>query len=56
MGLKGITRSEKNQRKTNTIWFHLHAESKKDSQTKQKQIHRHREQTVAKGDGGEWVK
>ena len=37
------------QRKTNTIWYHVHVESKKYIQMnlfmKQKQTHRHRKQT-----------
>ena len=41
--------SEVNQRKTNTICFHLYVESKKLNNgiyiTKQKQTHRYREQT-----------
>ena len=30
MDLKGIMLSEISQRKTNTIWFHIHVESKKE--------------------------
>ena len=41
--------SEISQRKTNTVWYHLYVESKKYNKqmniTKQKQIHRYREQT-----------
>ena len=44
MDIKGIMLSEISQRKTNTIWFHIHAESKKNKmnreQTKQNQTHR----------------
>ena len=42
------------ERKTNTIWFHLYVESKKQNKliniTKQKKSHRYREQT-ARGKG-----
>ena len=44
MDLEGIMLSEVNQRKTNTICFHLYVESKKLNNgiyiTKQKQTHR----------------
>ena len=49
MDLEGIMLSEISQRKTNTVWYHLYVESKKYNKqmniTKQKQIHRYREQT-----------
>ena len=39
-------------RKTHTIWFHSHVDSKKTNTTKHKQTHRIREQTgVARGEG-----
>ena len=31
MGLEGNILSKINQRRTNTVWFHLHVESKKQS-------------------------
>ena len=40
MDLEGVMLSEISQRKTNTIWFHLHAESK--TKTKPYQTHRYR--------------
>ena len=49
MDLEIIVLSEVRQRKTNIIWYHLYAESKKMIQmnlfTKQKQTHRLRERT-----------
>ena len=48
------------QRKTYTIWFHLHVESKEQyEQTKYKKTHRYRKQTVGsqrEGWLGDWVK
>ena len=48
--LEGITLSEISQRKTNTVWYHLHVESEKKYKklvniTKKMQTHRYREQT-----------
>ena len=37
MDLDGITLSEIRQRKTNTMWSHLHVKSKKPNKTKWKQ-------------------
>ena len=49
MDLEIVILSEIYQRKTNTIWYHLHVESFKMTQinllTKQKQSHRYRRQT-----------
>ena len=45
--------SEISQRKTITVWFHLYVESKKqNTQTKQKQSHRYKEQTGGHQKGG----
>ena len=48
-GPGGHYASEISQRKTNTVWYHLHAESKRHNKlmniTKKKQTHRYREQT-----------
>ena len=48
-GLRGIIPSEINPRKTNTVWFHIYVESKKQSNwtnmKKQQQSYRYREQT-----------
>ena len=49
MDLEGIMLSEISQRKTNTVCYHLYAESTKYNKlvtiTKKKQTHRYREQT-----------
>ena len=51
MDLEIIIPSEVSQRKTNTIWYHLHVESSKmihmNLYTKQKQAHRRRKQTYS---------
>ena len=48
--------SEINSRKTNTVWFHIYVESRKQSKwtnmKKQKQNYRYREQMVDRGEGG----
>ena len=61
MDLEGIMLSEKRQRKINTVCYHLYMESKKKKlmdkyKTKQKQTHRHREQTSIYqwGEGQDW--
>ena len=55
MDLEGIILSEIRQRKTVTVWYHLYVESKKYNKLvnikKQKQTHRHKEQTS----GYQWV-
>ena len=47
MDLAGIMLSEISQRKTNTVWYHLHVEPKKYNKLvniiKNKQTHRYRE-------------
>ena len=55
--LEGIMLGEMSQRKTNSVWFHLFVESKKQNKwtnrTEKKQSYRYREQTgVARGEGG----
>ena len=60
MDLEIVILNEVSQRKTNIIWYHLHADSKKMIQmnlfTKQKQIHRLGEWTYGSGGEGEgWV-
>ena len=59
MDLETIIPSELRQRKTDAIWYHLHAESSKmihmNLYTKQKQTHRHENNvmvTKGKGVGG----
>ena len=59
MDPKGIMLSEISQ--TNTTWFHLYVQSKKQNkrtnQTEHKQTHRYRELVVARGKKvGGWVK
>ena len=55
MYLEIITLSEVSQKKTNTIWYHLHVESKNITQmslsAKDKQNHRHREPTCGYREG-----
>ena len=59
MGLKGNIVSKIRQRRTNAVWFHLHIESKKQSnltnRTKRKQTYKHREQhgSCQRKEGGE---
>ena len=57
--LEGIMLSEISQRKTNAVKYHLYVESKKYNKlvnkTKEKQIHRYREQTNGyQWDGGQY--
>ena len=51
MGLEGLTPSEISQRKTNTAWYHLHANLKK----KKSRTHRNRVEKWLPGTGG-WGK
>ena len=58
MDLEGITLSEINQeRKTNTIWFHLHVEPKNKTnklKKKKKRKQAHRTETKGMVKGGGW--
>ena len=55
MELEGIRLSEISQSKTNTVYYHLHVESKKYNKLvniiKKKQTHRYGEQTRLPGGG-----
>ena len=59
-GLRGLMLSEISQRKTNTVWFHLYMESKKQNKgtniPKQKQSHREQAGScrVRAGGGNRW--
>ena len=50
MDLEDIILSEISQRKTNTIWVHLHEESKNKQTKQRKPNHRYREQLVVARD------
>ena len=56
MDLEGIMLSEISQRKKNTVWYHLHVESKKHNKlvnkTIKKQTHKYREQASGYQWGG----
>ena len=52
MDLEGIMLSERTQRKTNTICFHLYVESKKQNNNKKKQTHKYRELVAAREAAG----
>ena len=54
-GLRGYVLSEASKRKTNTIWYHLHVESKIwHKWTYLQKSHRHREQTMVTKKGRGW--
>ena len=55
MELQGIMLSEISQIKTNTMWFHLYTESKRQNKWINRKSYRHREQTGGCQRGRGWV-